>query len=273
MANVKASSNGSGMWSPQKAYLPHLLNHGLSREVEFTRLDVGATLAPEVAETCDEFDGPGAGATLILSFAPKVRMGAALVRRELLDGVAISPVTGTLTQPGGPGTAWQYNPGTAPNASTAAVVDGTADLSQAALYGSTGTLNGLTLILTVNGKYAVLTFSSPVNPVNPPIVDGVTIINPPLTILQIINNAFPGLTATLNGSNFLVLTDNLKGTTQTIVVGSGTANTALGLTPTTSAGTGHSYAVFYEYDATTIPNASTTVVGGTPPYVNMNQGP
>lgn len=272
MGNVLASSNGSGVWSQQKAYLPHLLHNGLSAEVGFVRKDLQAVLSPEIGETVDEFDGPGSGAVLVLTYPPKIRLGATLVLREMLDGANVSPITGTITQPGGVGTPWVYTPATAPNAATAGVVTGTADCSQAALYGATGTLNGLTLILTVNGNNHTLTFSDPVNPTNIP-YPSPTVLNPPLSMLQIIDNAFPGLTATLNGSNFLLLTNKFSGTTQTIVVGAGTANTALGLSAGTTAGTGHSYAVFYEYDGTQIPNASTTVVGGTPPYVNTNQGP
>lgn len=276
MANVKASSNGSGIFSAQHASKAHLLQGpgGLAAEVQDVRLDLASSLAPELGTTIDEWDGPGAAAVLVLTMIPKLRMGAALVKSEILDGVAISPVTGTLTQPGGAGTPWQYNPATAVNASTAAVVTGSADLSVATLYGAASTLNGLTLILTVNGKPATLTFLDPVNPVNPPYVSE-TVLNPPRTILDVINEAFPGLTATVNGSHFLVLTDSLKGSTQSIVVGAGTANTLLGLTAATTAGTGHSYAITYEYDATLVKSAFSAPSGpvGGPPYTNNFQGP
>lgn len=271
MANVNPTASGSGEFSAQHAELPHLLKHGLSKEVADVRKDVAAVFKPDSAFTIDEWDGPGASSVLILGHTPKLRMGAVQILAEYLDGVAIAPVTGTLTQPGGAGTAWQYNPATAVNASTAGAATGTADLSASSLYGAAGTLNGLTLVLTVNGVLHTLTFSSPVNPTAIPPVSP-TVLNPPLSLLQIINLAFPGLTATINGSNHLVLTDKLLGSTQSIVIGAGTGNTALGISAGTHAGTGHSYAIHYEYDATTIPNASATVQGGAP-YVNTNQGP
>jgi hypothetical protein len=212
---------------------------------------------------------------------PKMRMGTVLVRKEILDGVVVASPTSTITLVGG---LWVFTPTTAVNASSAAQITGSADLSVSTLYyqpangqlpASNGTLDGLTLILTVNGVANTLTFGQVTNPVNPPYVNQITVLNPPLTLLGIIEQAFPGLTATLSSPTspaYLVLTDNLKGTTQTIVVGSGTANTALGLTPATTAGTGHSYAVEYEYDGTKVSNATTSVPGA-PPYVNNYQGP
>ena len=271
MGNVNPTTSGSGEFSAQHAELPHLLHSGLSNEVAVVRKAVAATLKPDCALTIDEWDGPGAAAVLVTGQTPKVRMGAANLIAEFLDGAPINPPTGTLTQPGGAGTPWVYTPATAVNASTAAAVTGTADCSASALYGPTGTLNGLTLILTVNGVPHTLTFSAPVNPTNIP-YQTITVLNPPLSMLQIINNAFPALTATLNGSNHLVLTDKVLGATQTIVVGAGTANTALGLSTGSHAGTGHSYAAMYEYDATLIPSAGNPVTGGAP-YTNTNQGP
>jgi hypothetical protein len=281
--NVYATSNGSGVFSQQHAAKAHLLQGpgGLAAEIQDVRLDLLASLRPEIGLTIDEFDGPGASTVLVLSLIPKTRMGTVLVRKEILDGVVVASPTSTITFTGG---VWVFTPTTAVNASSAAQITGSADLSVSTLYyqpangqlpAVNGTLDGLTLILTVNGVANTLTFGQVVNPLNPPYISR-TVINAPLTLLQVIQNAFPGLTATLSAATspaYLVLTDNLKGTTQTIVVGAGTANTALGLTsPTTAAGTGHSYAVEYEYDGTKVSNATTSVPGA-PPYVNNYQGP
>lgn len=384
MSAVKATSNGSKGFTTQAPALAHLLSHGVAGEVKNLYTALYAVLGLEHVTTVDEWSGPGSGATLELSYAPRIRMGTALVVQEIVDGAAISPPTGTLSQSGptdggavvtgstditasglygsggtlagggtgltlilnvngggsttltfnsagtgndaneaamlaaieaewpaltataggptgkelvltdtvtgyantivvgagtantalgltagtyhgynNPGGSWLYTPATAPNSSTAAVVTGTADLSQAALYGSTGTLNGLTLILNVNGRENTVTFSSPINPVNPPLNTTLPASAPykTNTILNVLNSAFPGLTATVNGSNYLVLTDKYSGSTQTIVVVGGTALTALGLTVGSTAGTGHSYAIVYEVDGALIPGAVKPVTG------------
>lgn len=192
----------------------------------------------------------GTGAVIGLSFLPKLRCGQSvgLVRSEIVDGALIGPPsTGVLTTPQAHPPYGSYTPATAPSASSAAVVTGTANLNTAALYGGNGgagTLNGLTLILTVNTVLKTLTLNAQTNAFSL------------AALLQAINMAWPGLTATVNGSGFLVLTDNNKGSVFTIVVGAGTANTLLGLSAATTAGTGHSYSIEYEIDGNQLPDGS-----------------
>lgn len=244
MSNQAANSNGSGLWTPQTAAKAHLIDGpgGLAAEVKDVRLDLAKTFGPEIGLTIDEWDGPPTGSTLVLTMIPKQRMGVTLIRREVMDGSPISPPTGTITQPGGPGTPWEYTPATAPNgdavavvtgthsttAATAATVTGSANATSSSLYGHSGSgLDGETVILTVNGVGpTTLTLSYLTNAASD------------TAFLAALNTAFPGLTATINGSNFLVLTDNETGTNATITVGSGTANTNLGLTPASTSGTG-----------------------------------
>ena len=240
MSAVKATTNGSKAFAAQAPLLSHLLTHGLSAEVKGLYTALYAVLGLSYDETIDQWAGPGSGATLQLSYTPRGRMGAFPVIRELLDGASISPITGTITQPGGAGTPWFYTPATAPNASTAAVVTGSGNMSTASLYGTPtssgspatpGTLNGLTLILLVNGKSRTLTFDNPLNPLNPPYVTTPgTVPVTQHTLLTQISAAFPDIVPTINGSNHLVLTNKFAGSTQTITVGTGTANTLLGLT-------------------------------------------
>jgi hypothetical protein len=108
---------------------------------------------------------------------------------------------------------------------------GTTDVTASGLYGAGGTLagggTGLTLILNVNGAGSTtLTF------------DGAGLTNDAseAAMLAAINTQWPTLTATVVATH-LVLTDNTIGASGSIVVGSGTANTALGLTATTYNGT------------------------------------
>jgi hypothetical protein len=192
----------------------------------------------------------GTGAVIGLSFLPKLRCGQSvpLVRNEIVDGVLIGPpATGVITTPQAHPPYGSYTPATAPTSSSAAVVTGTANLNTAALYGGNGgagTLNGLTLILTVNTVAKTLTLNAQTNAFSL------------AALLQAINVAWPGLAATVNSSGYLVLTDLKKGSVFTIVVGAGTANTLLGLSAGTTAGTGHSYSIEYEIDGNQLPNGS-----------------
>jgi hypothetical protein len=100
---------------------------------------------------------------------------------------------------------------------------GSADISAAGLYGGGGTLNGLTLILNVNGAGATT--------LN---LNGATNAASKAALLAAIGVQWADLTATdANDSvgHNLLLTN--AGATATIVVGAGTANTALGLTAAT----------------------------------------
>lgn len=93
-------------------------------------------------------------------------------------------------------------------------------------YAGTGGLDGKTLIINPNGEGAqTLT------------LNGTTNAASDTALLAAINALWSALTATMNGSQYLVLTDNTLGTTSSLVVGAGTANTKLGLTPGTTTGT------------------------------------
>jgi len=193
----------------------------------------------------------GTGAVIGLSFLPKLRCGQSvpLVRNEIVDGVLIGPpATGVISTPQAHPPYGSYTPATAPTSSSAAVVTGTANLNTAALYGGNGgagTLNGLTLMLTVNTVAKTLTLNAQTNAFSL------------AALLQAINVAWPGLTATVNSSGYLVLTNKNKGSVFTIAVfGAGTANTLLGLSAGTTAGTGHSYSIEYEIDGNQLPNGS-----------------
>ena len=186
----------------------------------------------------------GTGAIIGLSQTPLLRTGQSLplVRRELVDGAVVT--TGVLTLPTTNPPFGAYTPATAPIASTAAVVTGTASISSALLYGPAGTLNGLTVILTVNGVVATLTLAGAGN--------AVTLAS----FLSTLAKTWPGASFTVNASGHLVITDLSAGSTFSIIVGAGTANTLLGLTAATTAGTGHSYAIEYEFNAGLLPDPS-----------------
>ena len=111
---------------------------------------------------------------------------------------------------------------------TQAVVVGTTDISNGALYGIGGTLNGLTLILNVDGAGPLtLTLNTVTNAIDEPTF---------LAAIQALWIAAT-LSATQGGAagNQLVLA--APGGGSTIVVGAGTANGLLGLTPGTTGGT------------------------------------
>ena len=101
---------------------------------------------------------------------------------------------------------------------------GTQDITNAALYGIGGLLDTETLILTVNGVGPVtLTFAGAGNSLNE------------AAMLAAIDAAFPGLLATQvpNGVD-LLLTDLARN--GAVIVGAGSANAHLGLTPGTFRG-------------------------------------
>ena len=108
---------------------------------------------------------------------------------------------------------------------TPAQVIGTADVTQPSLYGAGGTLAGKTLKLNVNGAGTVtLTFAG----------GGVANV---AALVVAIDGAWAALSAYYGGQNgLLVLVDSALGSGSSIVVGSGTANAALGLTAGTSIG-------------------------------------
>jgi hypothetical protein len=191
----------------------------------------------------------GTGAVIGLSYLPKLRAGQSvpLVRTEIVDGAAVAPPTGVITSPTAHPPFGSYTPATAPTASGPAIVTGSTNINAASLYGGNGgagSLNGLTLILTVNTVLKTLTLSAQGNAFSK------------AALLAAIAKAWSGVTPSVNSSGNLVLTNMRSGTVMTIVVGAGTANAALGLTAGTTAGTGHSYSIEYEYDGTALLNAS-----------------
>jgi hypothetical protein len=108
----------------------------------------------------------------------------------------------------------------------AAVVTGSVDMTTSGLYGGGGTLNSETLIITVNGVANTLT------------LNGATNAASEAAFLVAVNALWPGLVATTAaGTHFLVLTDSSPGSTKSITIGAGTANTHLGLTAATTSGT------------------------------------
>lgn len=186
----------------------------------------------------------GTGIVIGLSQFPKSRTGQALplVRRELVDGVIAT--TGVLTLPSTNPPFGAYTPASAPNAATAAVVTGTASIIGAALYGPSGTLNGLVLTMTVNGVLATLTFS------------GTGSTATLQSFLATLAKTWPGAKFAVNSSGYLVITDLQSGSVFSVIIAASTSLVTLGLTAATTAGTGHSYAIEYEFDASRLPNAS-----------------
>jgi hypothetical protein len=110
---------------------------------------------------------------------------------------------------------------------TFATQTGSVDLTTAGLYGGGGTLNSTTLILNVNGA----------GPLTLNLVGSGNAASE-TALLAAINAEWPALTATAAaGTHFLTLVDNTVGSTGSITVGAGTANTFLGLSPGTQTGT------------------------------------
>ena len=183
----------------------------------------------------------GTGIVVGLSTLPKIRAGLALplIGKEIYDGAAVT--NGALTLPATNPPFGAYTPGTAPSDLGPATHTGTADITSAGLYGAGGTLAGggtpLTLIMNVNGGGALtLTFDG----------TGGTSSASEAAMLAAIVAEWPALTA-VESATHLKLTTLLQGAQGvSIVVGAGTANTALGLTTTTYNGTGHVYCIDYE---------------------------
>jgi hypothetical protein len=197
----------------------------------------------------------GTGVVIGLSQYPKLRAAQALplVRREVYDGNIVT--NGVLTLPATNMPFGAYTPGTAPATVAAAVATGSVNLNAGGTFGPSGTLsdsgaNDLILKITVNGVLGALT------------LNGTTNVASAAAFIAAIEAEWPALTASINGSGFLVLTDKLAGAAYSIVFPSDVTNTAyavVGLGGTggaTDAGTGHYYAIEYEFDATQLPNAS-----------------
>lgn len=118
---------------------------------------------------------------------------------------------------------------TAISYATAGVVTGTADVTAGGLYGGGGTLNGLTLVMTVNGVGpTTLTLNGGTNAANQ------------AALLAAIGATFSDVTATVGGpgGNKLLLTNELPGAApHTITIDAGsTALAALGLSAGSTSG-------------------------------------
>jgi hypothetical protein len=201
----------------------------------------------------------GTGAVIGLSSTPMLRTGqlVGLVRNEIVDGALVGPpATGTLSTVAAHPPFGAYVPATAPTTSAPAIVTGTADITASALYSSGGTLagggTGLTLILTVDGVGpTTMTFSGA----------GTGNDASEAAMLAAIEAEWPALTAVQGGGggNKLVLQTLLSGyAAAVIVVGAGTANTALGLTSATTHGGGHNYSIEYELNGNLMVDGSFT---------------
>jgi len=192
------------------------------------------------------------GNDLGLSRPVKARTGALFLIQEYMDGAV--PSAGALVAVASALPYGAYAPVAAPDPaqpavltgttditagslySTPAVLTGTTDVTAGGLYGSGGTLanggTGLTLILNVNGAGPVtLTFSGA----------GTGNDASDTAMLAAILAEWPALASAVlggAGSDKLVLTTTLQGTGASIVVGAGTANTALGLSGTVDGGAG-----------------------------------
>ncbi len=196
----------------------------------------------------------GTGVVIGLSQYPKMRAGQKLplISREIYDATVVT--SGVLTLPATNPPFGAYTPGTAPATSGPATFTGSADITASALYGTGNTLDGLTLVLTVNG----------VGPTTLTL-NGATNAASEAALLAAIIATFPGLTPTQNASKHLVLTDNFSGGAYAVVLAAtatSTSNTALGLTPGTQTGTGHQYAIDYEFDGTKQPTVSAIGMAG-----------
>lgn len=78
--------NGSGIWSKMTAALTHLLTHGLAAEVKDVRLDIAAALTPLAAITVDEFVAPALAAATSLKTSVATSITAALYTGAALNG-------------------------------------------------------------------------------------------------------------------------------------------------------------------------------------------
>lgn len=161
--------------------------------------------------------------------------GTTFCRREYISGSGAITPTGTITLP-----------------IDSATLVGTVDLTTAVLSTLFAALNGETLIVSINGLSATITFTTPTS-----LAD---------MFAQIDTQGVDGLSASFDSTGkFLQLNGSSPDAVTTIVNGAGTANTTLGLASNTTAplalpyGTFHptatisgtaSYGVEYEYDAT-----------------------
>jgi hypothetical protein len=203
------------------------------------------SVAPAAGTGTDATFSVGTGIVIGLSQTPKLRAGQTtpLIKHEIVDAAVVT--TGTLATTTAHPPYGAYVPATAPTTPAAASVTGSANITSAGLYGPSGTLagggTGLTLILNVNGAGALtLTFDG----------TGGTNAASEAAMLAAIEAEWPALLATQTAGDFLELTTIGVGAIYSIVIGAGTATTALGLTePATYDGTGHSYAYEYEFDA------------------------
>lgn len=79
--------SGSGLFSKAAAVLPHLLTHGLSKEVADIRSDLNSALSPLAAITVDEFVTPAAsGAALLLAATATVAAPVTVLAAGLIAG-------------------------------------------------------------------------------------------------------------------------------------------------------------------------------------------
>ena len=199
----------------------------------------------------------GTGVVIGLSYAPKTRAGmavtagsGAMIRKEVYDGAVVT--SGALTAAATNLPFGAYTPGTAPTTLAPASTSGSVDISQAtgsAMYGSGGTLDGLTLTITATG-------STPTSLV----LNGLTNAATEAAFLAAIQANWPTLLATQDGSKHLVLTQTLSGYLNVITVtaGAGSGALALGIAATTTHGGGHQYCLEYEVDGTQLPDGSLT---------------
>jgi hypothetical protein len=112
-----------------------------------------------------------------------------------------------------------------PVAAGAGTVTGSTDVTAGSLYGVSATLDGKTVIITANGTGpTTLT------------LNGATTSASEAALLAALASTWPALIFTVVATN-LVITNSRTGTAQTFIIGAGTANTALGLTAATTAGT------------------------------------
>lgn len=123
---------------------------------------------------------------------------------------------------------YTFNESTLVDAAEPAVKTGTVVLTSGALFGVGGTLDGLTLIVTSDTGAATTTFNAPANAA--------------AVASQITSAAAGKYTASIDGSTHLVITSATDGEAGTLLIGAGTANSALGFTgAATATGTDATY--------------------------------
>lgn len=97
-----------------------------------------------------------------------------------------------------------------------AEIEGTIALTAGGLFGGGGTLNGLTFIVTSDSGSATTTFAAPANAA--------------AVASQITTAAAGKFAASINASNHLVIASTTEGEAGSLLIGAGTANSALGFT-------------------------------------------